>query len=262
MSLHHNVLDRYVEQDTRIHNLDPRVKIVLAVVYIVSNALLPIGAWWAYAASLAFVVCLALMAKFSLKTLFTRSLIVVPFLLAAVTVIFNIPGKTIWTGPWGITATDAGIVRFLSIFIRSWLSVNMAVLLTATTQFPDLLHALRHLKVPAILVAVLAFMYRYLFVLTDEVNRLLRARSARSAAIKGHQSGGSIRWRANIAGSMVGQLFSRSLSRSDRVFNAMLARGYQGKMLTINPHVMKVADWAAVWVAAAAIVAIQVIGRI
>jgi cobalt/nickel transport system permease protein len=124
------------------------------------------------------------------------------------------------------------------------LSLQMAILMTATTPFPDILHALRHLRVPAILVSIIAFMYRYLFVLVDEVARLLRARAARSARLPDHQGGGTIIWRAKVAGHMAGQLFVRSLDRSDRVYQAMLARGYRGSLLTMNPHVMRPLDWA------------------
>ena len=94
----------------------------------------------------------------------------------------------------------------------------MAILLTATTPFPDLLHALRHLRVPPVLVAIIAFMYRYLFVLADEAERLLRARAARSAGLPG----GGGRRVDRLAGArrrhMAGQLFLRSYERSDRVY--------------------------------------------
>jgi cobalt/nickel transport system permease protein len=120
----------------------------------------------------------------------------------------------------------------------------MAILLTATTPFPDILHALRHLRVPGILVSIIAFMYRYLFVLVDEVARLLRARTARSARLPGQKSGGTVSWRAAVAGHMAGQLFVRSLERSDRVYQAMVARGYRGTLLTMHPHRMRPLDWA------------------
>jgi cobalt/nickel transport system permease protein len=83
---------------------------------------------------------------------------------------------------------------------------------------------------------IISFLYRYLFVLTDEVMRMLRARQARSAAAVGVRSGGSVAWRAQIAGHMAGQLFLRSYERSDRIYNAMLSRGYKGELMTIHPH--------------------------
>jgi cobalt/nickel transport system permease protein len=124
------------------------------------------------------------------------------------------------------------------------------------------MHALRHLRVPSLLVAVISFMYRYLFVLADEVMRLLRARDSRSARLTGYRSGGSIPWRARVAGNMAGQLFLRSYERSDRVYNAMLSRGYTGHFLTLNPHSMRPRDWAAGVVAIALLLLLQLIGRL
>jgi cobalt/nickel transport system permease protein len=137
---------------------------------------------------------------------------------------------------WKFTITDAGLLRFVSIVVRSWLSVQMAILLVAVTEFPKIVHALNHLRVPTIITVIISFLYRYLFVLADEVLRLLRARQARSAAVAGKSAGGSVMWRARIAGHMAGQLFLRSYERSDRIYNAMLSRGYKGELMTIHPH--------------------------
>ena len=243
--MHIDTFDQYQQHNTRVHELDPRVKVLVCLGFIVSTALLPDGAWLAYMLSWGLVIGLALAAHIEPWFVIKRSLLILPFLLAAVTVAFTLPGHVIWLGPWGLTVTDAGLTRFVSILMRSWISVQMAILLTATTRFPDILHALRHLQVPAILVAILAFMYRYLFVLVDEAARLLRARSARSAHLPGQKSGRSLLWRAEVAGGMVGQLFGRSLARSDRVYQAMLARGYQGELLTMNPHLMTAYVWRA-----------------
>jgi cobalt/nickel transport system permease protein len=91
--------------------------------------------------------------------------------------------------------------------------------------------------VPATLVAIVGFAYRYLFVLSDEALRLTQARTARSAVIDGQRSGGSLLWRGKVTGRMVGGLMLRSMERSERIYNAMLARGYQGQMRVLSrPH--------------------------
>jgi cobalt/nickel transport system permease protein len=262
--MHANTFDRYESRPSFIHHLDPRVKVVVTVLFILSNVLLPDGAWLAFLWSWAFILWINLLADLRLDYAFKRSFIALPFALAAVTSIFTLPGDPAFhltLGSWQLTATTTGLSRFVSILIRSWLSIQMAILLTATTQFPDLMHALRHLRVPHLLVAIISFMYRYLFVLVDEAMRLLRAREARSARLPG-SSGGSIWWRARIAGNMVGQLFLRSYERSDRVYNAMLARGYQGHFYTLNAHVMDRTDWLAALGAALILVITQVIGRL
>ncbi len=236
--------DRYLARESAVHQLDPRVKVVAVVAFIVSVALLPDGAWGPMAAAWGVVLLVALAARLSPWVVVRRSLLGLPFLLAAVTVLF-LPGRVVWDGPWGLDVTDAGLTRFASIVARSLISLQAAVLLTAATRFPDILHALRHVRVPAVLVAIIAFMYRYLFVLVDEVERLMRARAARSARLPGARGGGSLGWRAGVAGHMAGQLLIRSLDRSDRVYQAMLARGYRGELLTLTPHVMRPGDWGA-----------------
>jgi cobalt/nickel transport system permease protein len=97
--------------------------------------------------------------------------------------------------------------------------------------------------------------------LTDEVLRLRRAREARSAVLPGTKGGGSVLWRAKIAGSMAGQLFLRSIERSDRIYSAMLARGYAGQLLTLNPHVMKRADWLVLAASISLLIIVQAAAR-
>ncbi len=263
--MHVSTFDRYQAGSSLVHQLDPRVKVLAAILFILSNVLLPDGAWPAFAAAWGVVVLAGFLAQLPPGYLFKRSFIALPFALAAVTVLFTVPGTAVTTFTLfshTMTISDVGLVRFASIVIRSWLSVQGAIWLTATTQFPDLMHALRHLRVPRLLTAIISFMYRYLFVLADEAGRLLRAREARSAAPAGGKGGGRLLWRAKVAGGMVGQLFLRSFERSERVYNAMLARGYRGQLLTMNPHVMLTRDWLGLGTAVCLIVLVQLVGYV
>jgi cobalt/nickel transport system permease protein len=237
--MHSDAFDRYHHGHSLIHDLDPRVKVLVTITYILSNALLPDGAWIAFLLAYLFLLVANQLSGLGLGFTFRRSFVALPFALIAITVLFSIPGNPVaqfklWM--WNLIITDAGLLRFVSIVIRSWLSVQMAILLVSATEFPKIIHALNHLRVPTIITVIIAFLYRYLFVLTDEVMRMLRARQARSAAAIGTRSGGSVVWRAQIAGHMAGQLFLRSYERSDRIYNAMLSRGYKGELMTIHPH--------------------------
>ncbi len=259
-----HTFERYQRRDSLIHHLDPRVKVVLTVLFILSNALLRDGAWLAFGLAWGVVIAAANLSKINLGFVVKRSFIVLPFTAAAITIMFTIPGEPLTSFrlfSWDLTISDTGLIRFLSIVLRSWLSVQMAILLTVTTTFFDLMHALRHLRVPPILVSIISFMYRYLFVMVDEVQRLLRARTARSAILPGQRGGGTVIWRAKVTGHMAGQLMVRSFERSDRVYNAMLARGFRGELLTLNPHVMKQKDWLVAGVVGTMLVAIQMISR-
>jgi len=237
--MHSDAFDRYHHGHSAVHNLDPRVKVLVTIAYIVSNALLPDGAWIAFVLAYAFLLIANLLSGLGLGFTLRRSFVALPFALIAITVLFSIPGDPIAEFKflmWNFVVTDAGFLRFVSIVIRSWLSVQMAILLVSATEFPKIIHALNHLRVPTIITVIISFLYRYLFVLADEVMRMLRARQARSAATAGIRSGGSLIWRAQIAGHMAGQLFLRSYERSDRIYNAMLSRGYKGELMTIHPH--------------------------
>ena len=200
--MHFDAFDRYHESESFLHRLDPRVKVVVTVAFILSNALLPDGAWIAFGFSWLFLLLANLLSNLGIGFTFRRSFVALPFALVAITVLFSMPGNPLFTFHfllWDFTITDIGFLRFVSILIRSWLSVQMAILLVAVARFPDLIHALEHLRVPAILTTIIAFLYRYLFVLADEVFRLMRARESRSAAVKGQKSGGSLAWRAQAS---------------------------------------------------------------
>jgi cobalt/nickel transport system ATP-binding protein len=73
-------------------------------------------------------------------------------------------------------------------------------------------------------------MWRYMGITVDEAGRMLRARTARSSilASAGSKTGGKLAWRAKVTGGMAGSLLVRSIERSERVYAAMLSRGYDG----------------------------------
>lgn len=239
--MHFDAFDRYHPAESLVHRLDPRIKILITLLFLISNALLPDGAWLSFLVSWLVLLVANDLSALGVGFTFRRSFLAAPFALAAVSAIFSPQGRAL--AEWhflglNLSPTDFGLIRFGSVLLRSWLSVQMGILLVATTPFPDLIHALEHLHVPRVLTAIIAFLYRYLFVLGDEVLRLLRARQARSAAAPGQKSGGSVWWRGRVAGYMAGQMFLRSYERSERVYQAMLARGFKGHLRTLHPHVL------------------------
>jgi cobalt/nickel transport system permease protein len=263
--MHSDAFDRYHHGQSPLHNLDPRVKVIVTLAFILSNALLPDGAWFAFVLAWAAVIFANAISGLGVGFTFKRSFIALPFALAAITVLFSIPGKPVTSFHfvmWDFTITDAGLLRFVSIVVRSWLSVQLAILLVAVTEFPKIIHALTHLRVPRIITTIISFLYRYLFVLADEVVRLLTARQARSAATPGQRSGGSVMWRAQIAGHMAGQLFLRSYERSDRIYNAMLSRGYKGDLMTMHPHHYHMHDLVIGALSIVGLIIMQIAGRL
>ncbi|WP_129629371.1 cobalt ECF transporter T component CbiQ [Candidatus Oscillochloris fontis] len=241
MALSSHTLDRYIAGQSPLHMLDARVKLSLTLAYILALALLPPGTWLLTALAASLLWAAVHWSQVGLRTILVRAFVALPFALVAVTLVFSVPGQPIFSlplGPWVLTASDTGLVRFASIVLKSWLSVQAALLLTATTHFTQVLYALRALRLPTLLVAILSFAYRYLFVMIDEAQRMLRARACRSAEVAGQRSGGSLVWRATVVGQMVGTLFVRSYERSERIYVAMLARGFTGELRMLNPRTL------------------------
>jgi cobalt/nickel transport system permease protein len=237
MATPHLLLDRYIDAESPLHAQDARVKLLLTLALVVALALLPAGAWVALFVFALIIWTAVYWARIGLLRTMRRSLIALPFALVAVTLLITRPGELLlsWSfGPWRLAITDAGVTAFLSVLIKSWLSVQAMLLLMSTTHFADLLRALRQLRLPPVLVAILGFAYRYLFIMTDEAQRMLRARECRSAALPGQPAGGSITWRAAVVGRMVGTLFIRAYERSERIYVAMLSRGFNGNLVSLD----------------------------
>ncbi len=231
--LHIDLADQYRRGSSLLHRLDPRVKILGAFLFILVATLLPPGKWLALALLFAATLLAAHQSGLGIGFALRRSFVALPFALAAITLPFTIPGAPLaHLGP--LTLTVEGSVRFLSLLLKSWVSVQIAILLTGTTAFPDLLWGLRALRIPRPLISIVSFMYRYMFVLADEALRLMRARAARSG-VGERKSGGSLAWRGRVAGGMVGNLSLRAFERSERIYDAMVARGFQGEIKTLTP---------------------------
>lgn len=211
--------------------------------FVLTVSLTSAGAWVAFAIYLALVLAGTLSAKLHFTFTLKRSYVILPFALAAMAVPFITPGRVIFEVPlldWAVSSP--GLIRFISILLRMWLAVQGVILLMATTRFSDLLWALHSLRIPSQLVGTIGFMYRYLFVLADEALRMMRARAARSPQ-PAHAPRPPLSWQGRVAGSMVGNLFLRSLERSERVFAAMSSRGYDGRVRSLASFRMGNLDW-------------------
>jgi len=128
---------------------------------------------------------------------------------------------------WQVSVTYSGLQVLTNIVIKAWLSIVSLILLTSTTKMTGLLKGLEQLRMPKVMVMILSFMYRYLFVLFDEVMRMKQARDSRNF-------GGKRLWQIRTIGNMIGTLFIRSYERGERVYAAMVARGFDGQTRTLD----------------------------
>jgi len=247
--MHVHFLDPYRPRPSLVHALDPRVKFVLTVAYIFTCALTPLGAWPVFILLYSIILAVEILSELGVRYVLARSLLAAPFILAALPLIFTVPGTPLASfslGGWVITISAQGVERLASIAVKSWLSLQAAIVMSATMPFPDLLLAMRAVRIPRLLVSIVGLMWRYLFVLVDEGLRLMRARLARSGESDqpGLKAGGSLAWRARVTGGMAGNLFLRGFDRSDRIYTAMLSRGYDGEVRSMPlPAISQVSWW-------------------
>jgi cobalt/nickel transport system permease protein len=261
VNVHSSIVEGYVSGTSVVHRLDPRLKLLAALATVLTVTITPPPAWYALL-SLAALGWMAMLASsIPVTTMLKRASIALPFAgMAAISLPFTQAGEALWSGGllgWTLTITDQGLWLFLSVIAKAWLSVLVSGLLVATTPFPELLKAMRRLHMPAVLVTIVAFTYRYLFVLGDEALCLQRARAARSAG-----PGGTVLWRVKVLGGMIGSLFIRSYERSERIYQAMLSRGYTGELQTMAQLSWEARD---TWVSAgwsAALIATAVLGSV
>lgn len=211
-------LDDLSRRESYIHNLHPLIKIITTVVYLIVVlsfdryeivGLLPL---------VFFPLIVILLADIPAKIILMRLLFIEPFIIGIgiLNPLFDHSIMTIYGFSF-----SSGWVTFLSIFIKSGLTVTIALLLIATTGMDKLSHGLRLLKTPKLLVLQLMLTYRYISVLMEELGRLITAYSLRAPKQKGINK--------KAWGSLLGQLIFRTFDRADRVYQAMCLRGFKGE---------------------------------
>ena len=235
------MLDHFASGASPVHRLDPAAKTVAALAAVLATVLVGRGHFLPLAPVAAALAVYHAIGRVPLKYSAKRLLIVSPFAVAAA-ILFPVlePGWAVWTatvGGWHIVVTQQGLLRAADIVSRFFLCVWAALLLLSTTRFQDMVTALGRLHVPRVLVTQMAFMYRYLWVLSDEVMRLRIARAARDC---GH---GSWSLRMHSQAAVVGVLFLRTLDRSERIYRAMTARGFVGRMGATLAEALRPTDW-------------------
>jgi len=211
-------LDTLATGTSPVHRLDPRVKVLLAVIFVICVVSFD---KYAIAAQLPFAVVLVLVmgiGRVPVDYILKKLVLVSPF--AFFVAIFN-PFFDRQVGLMiGPLAVSGGWLSFCSIILRFCLTVGAMLVLIATTGFNSVCMALERLGMPKVFAVQLLMLYRYIFVLVEEGQRVYRARALRSF-------GSGLPGMAAFS-QMIGQLLLRTLDRAQRVHLAMLCRGFDG----------------------------------
>lgn len=225
--MHLVLLDRWTNLDSPLHRRDPRAKVLGAAGIVVFLALSSRALAFKLPASAALLLGLLLLSRVPPGYGLKRACLVLPF--SGMAVASALAGA--WLPGLGIRLS-AG--EALAIVSKSYLSALAVLLLAATTRMPELLKALEQLRVPAVFLMVVHFVYRYLFVLSEEAQHMNQALASRGGARGG--------WRA--AAGMAAVLFARAHARAERVHRAMLARGFHGSFPATRTWQWRAADSA------------------
>ena len=206
----------FARQDTVIHRLDARAKVLATAVFLVCVVSFPKHTVLPLLPFVFFPVVIASLGRLPLRWLGQRLLIASPFALMVgiANPLFDQAAVPIAPG----LSIAAGWLSFLSIVLRFLLTTAAALLLVASAGMPAIAEALRQLRLPAVFVTQLQLLYRYLFLLGDEALRMERARDLRSCGRRGTGL-----W---VGGTLLGALLLRTLARATRIHDAMLLRGF------------------------------------
>lgn len=215
-------LDSLATGDSAIHRLDPRAKVLVTLVFIVT--VVSFGKYELTAMVPFFIFPAVIIGLGNLPAGYIARKIALLCPFALVVAIFNpVFDREVLVrlGPLAITG---GWISCASIVVRAALTVGAAIILLAVTGFPAICRALERLGMPAAFAVQLLFLYRYIFVLTEEGGRASRARDLRSYGNKGLGM--------KTYGSLLGHLLLRTWLRAERIHMAMLARGFTGEFHT------------------------------
>ena len=190
----------------------------------------------AFAGYAVLIAAVAAAARIRPGWLAKRATIELPFVLLAVALPFAGHGERItWLG---ISLSVDGLYGAFNIFAKGTLGVLASLLLAGTTTMRDLILGLDRLRVPTVFTQIATFMLRYLDILTDDARRMRIARLSRGYDPR-------FLWQVKAFAVSIGALFLRAFERGERVYLAMLSRGYTGRLPRLEHQSATPRQWAA-----------------
>ncbi|MEK6646908.1 MAG: cobalt ECF transporter T component CbiQ [Candidatus Firestonebacteria bacterium] len=209
----HFYIDKYSNLNSLIHRLDPKIKIVIFISFILFVIFTRPDAFVIFVLYASIIIALILLSKIPLLFVLNRSLVVIPFVLF---ITIFIPFME-----------NGNLLILWNVFVKAYLSILSMILLISSTKFSELLKALEKLKISKLIIMILSFMYRYIFVIEDELLKMKQAKESRTV--------NSSKWlQIKPLANMIGVLFVRAYERGENVYFAMSSRGFTGDINTIE----------------------------
>jgi len=241
----------YLDRGSPLHRSPPEVKVAAMVAFTVAVVATPREAFWAFGVYAALLAAVAVVARVPARWLLSRSLIELPFVVLAFALPFFGTGERVdWLG---LSLSVEGLYGGWNIVAKATLGVLASLLLAATTTTRDLILGLDRLRCPRIITQIATFMLRYLDVLAGEARRMRIARVSRGDDPR-------FLWQLRGFAAGVGALFLRAFERGERVYLAMVSRGYDGHLPPAwrEAGVATAGQWAGAAVVPAVAVAVAV----
>jgi cobalt/nickel transport system permease protein len=243
----------YLPGASPLHRARPQCKIAASLLFVLAVVATPREAVWAYGLYALLLLGLARVGRVPLAFLARRLVIEVPFL--AFAVLLPVVGQGERVEVLGLPLATEGLWAAWNILVKGTLGVTATVLVAATTPVPELLRGLERLRLPRAFTTVAGFMVRYADVIADELRRMRVARLSRGYDPRWI-------WQAKAVAATAGALFIRSYERGERVYLAMVSRGYAGSMPVLEDLAASRRQWLAALAvpATAALVAVSAWG--
>lgn len=232
--------DDFARRDGFLQRLDPRVKLGIAVGFIVIAVM--VKSLVVLAGLFLMAVALAMASAIPIGRLARQVWIgVLAFTgLIALPALFLVPGDVVFTLPlvgWPVTLQGGRSAAFLTG--RSETSATFALLLVLSTPWPHLLKAMRAYRLPVVVVVILGMTTRYIFVLLTAAAQMFEARRSRMVGRLSRADG------RRLATATAGALLGKALDMSTEVHLAMVSRGYRGEPRLLDDFRIGPIDWAA-----------------
>jgi cobalt/nickel transport system permease protein len=234
--VHHVLIDQWSQGSSPVHTRDPRAKVLVLLIFLVTLATTAPDAFVTLTIDAALLAAGILIAGLPPGSLLLRAMAILPFSLT-----------------FGLISWLAGEhLRALGLVEKSFLSTVAVLLLVGTTPLPRLLGGLESLGCPRLLVLLAQFLYRYLFVISEQAQHLRLA-----AACRAGSAGKNRRSKFRAAAGALAVLFARSYYRAEGIHQAMLARAFAGRFSLLKPLRFRAADG----VFTAAVAALLILAR-
>ena len=225
----------YFHGHSRVHHLAPECKLVALLGFVFVVVATPREAMWAFAVYACIALAVIRLAELPVGFVLRRLAIEVPFVAFALLLPFIARGER--AEVLGLSLSIEGLWGAWNILVKGTLGVVGSIVLASTTTMPELLKGFDRLHLPKAFTSIASFMVRYLDVIADDMKRMRVARISRGYDPRWF-------WQARAVASSAGALFIRSYERGERVYLAMLSRGFTGDMPSFGMVPATPAMWA------------------